>query len=192
MTLRSSEVELVPLRESHSAALLAFIDAATWRGFLSPQPRTVEDVVAYVRRLIERSDGMAFAVLDAATGDVRGSTAFYEFVPDQGRVEIGYTFFGRQYRGGRTNRWCKLLMLEHAFTVWDVHRVAFRCDVRNARSIAAIERLGAVREGILRGHRVAADGLRSDTMVFSVLVGEWPAVRRELQLRVHAPGASGT
>lgn len=162
----------MPLCRDHAAPLFALIDAGLWQGFLSPRPGSVGDLTSYVTALTARPDVLAFAVVDAATGEVRGSTAFYEFVPDQGRVEVGYTSFGRQYWGGRTNPWCKLLMFEHAFTVWGVHRVALCCDVRNGRSIAAIDRLGATREGVVRGHRVAADGVRSDTMVFSVLADE--------------------
>lgn len=155
-----------------------------WGGMLSPRPRTIDDVLGYVSGLRARRDVVAFVVLDATTGDVRGSTVFYEFVEQQDRVEIGYTFYGRRFWGGRTNPWCKLLMLRYAFDEWRLHRVALRCDVRNVRSIAAIERLGAVREGLLRGHRVASDGTRSDTLIFSIIAPEWPAVRTALERRL--------
>jgi N-acetyltransferase len=186
VVLRSSEIELVPLEAQHAPALLGFIEERMWRGMLSPQPRTVDDVVEYVSRMRGRRDSLAFAVLDATTGEVRGSTVFYELVEHQGRVEIGYTFYGRQFWGRQTNPRCKLLMLRHAFDTWGVYRVALRCDVRNARSIAAIERLGAVREGLLRGHRLASDGARSDTLVFSVIAPDWPAVRAGLERRLDA------
>jgi RimJ/RimL family protein N-acetyltransferase len=183
-------VELVPLGVEHAPALLALIDREMWRGMVSPQPLTLEDAARYVDGLVGRGDGVAFAVLDRATRAVRGSTAFYEHVPDQGRVEIGYTFYGRRYWGGTTNPWCKLLMLEHAFTVWRVHRVAMRCDVRNTRSRAAILRLGATPEGVLRGHRLGADGVRSDSLVFSVLAPEWPTVRGGIERRLRGTAAA--
>jgi N-acetyltransferase len=189
-SLPSPEVELAPLGVEHAPALLALIDQEMWRGMVSPQPLTVEDAVHYVNGLAGRGDGVAFAVLDSATGALRGSTAFYEYVPEQGRVEIGYTFYGRRYWGGTTNPWCKLLMLERAFTVWQVHRVAMRCDVRNTRSSAAIQRLGATLEGVLRGHRLGADGVRSDSLIFSILALEWPAVRRGLEHRLRGTSSA--
>jgi len=88
--------------------------------------------------------------------------------------------------GGPTNPACKLLLLEHAFEVWGMHRVALRADARNARSIAAMRKLGLVPEGMLRGHRVAADGSRGDTAYFSVLAPEWPAMRAGLLSRLES------
>lgn len=103
--------------------------------------------------------------------------------PAQQRCEIGHTFYGRHWWGGATNPACKLLLLTHAFEDWGMYRVALRCDARNARSLAAMRRLGAVPEGVLRGHRVAADGSRGDTAYLSVLAPEWPAVRDGLLRR---------
>ena len=88
--------------------------------------------------------------------------------------------------GGPTNPACKLLLLEHAFEVWGMHRVALHADARNARSIAAMRKLGLVPEGMLRGHRVAADGSRGDTAYFSVLAPEWPAMRAGLLSRLES------
>jgi len=127
---------------------------------------------------------LAFAVLDAATGEVRGSTSFYDWEPRMARVEIGHTYYARRWWGTSNNPACKLLMLRHAFETWGCVRVALRADARNARSIAAITRLGATPEGVLRSHRVAPDGSRGDTAYFSILADEWPAVRDGLLARL--------
>ena len=132
---------------------------------------------------------MAFAVVSHGgddDGTVRGSTRFYDLAPGPRRVEVGTTFYGRAWWGGVTNPACKLLLLTHAFEVWGMRRVALRADARNARSCAAIERLGARPEGVLRKHRVAADGTVGDTAYFSVVDDEWPEVRAGLQRRLSA------
>ncbi|HEY3548743.1 MAG TPA: GNAT family protein [Propionicimonas sp.] len=115
---------------------------------------------------------------------LRGTTSFYDVAPDQLRLEVGHTYYGRQWWGGPTNPACKLALLTHAFEVWGMYRVALRADSRNSRSIGAMRRLGAVSEGVLRGHRAAADGTRADTAYFSVLAPEWPAVRDGLLRRL--------
>ena len=103
------------------------------------------------------------------------------------RVEIGHTFYGRRFWGGDTNPHTKLLMLAHAFDTWSCERVALRCDADNARSAAAIQRLGARPEGVLRAHRRRHDGTVADTAYFSVVRAEWPEVRAGLLARVE-PG----
>jgi RimJ/RimL family protein N-acetyltransferase len=129
---------------------------------------------------------LALAGRDPAPGEVRGSTSFYDWEPRVRRVEIGHTFFAPRWWGTSNNPACKLLMLEHAFGTWGCARVALRADTRNSRSVAAITRLGAVPEGVLRNHRLAPDGSRGDTAYFSILPGEWPAVRSGLLARLGA------
>lgn len=189
VVLRSHGLRLEPVADHHASALLALVDDALWAGMTSPTPRTVDDVLAWVAAAHATPDRYAFAVVDEATGDVRGSTSFYDVVPAMGRCEIGHTFYGRPWWGGRTNPACKLALLTHAFEVWGMHRVALRADARNERSIAAMRRLGATPEGVLRGHRVAADGSRGDSVYFSVLAPEWPAVREGLERRLATAGA---
>lgn len=184
LTLAAGDVRLVPLSTDHAPALLALVDDALWAGMVVPTPRTVAEMEAVVATSHDDPLRYGFAVLDAATGEVRGSTSFYDVVPAQQRCEIGNTYYGRQWWGGTTNPACKLALMRHAFDVWGMHRVALRADARNARSIAAMRRLGLVEEGVLRGHRVAADGSRGDTAYFSVLAPEWPAVRAGLEARL--------
>lgn len=184
LVLEGYGVRLEPLAPRHAAALFALIDAGLWSWMTSPAPEGVQDMASFVEASIERAATVAFAVADAATGEIRGSTSYYDLAPDQGRVEVGSTFYGRRFWGGPTNPACKMLLLGHAFDQMGLYRVALRCDARNIRSAAAIQRLGALPEGVLRGHRVAADGSRGDTAYYSVLAPEWPQVRSGLEQRL--------
>lgn len=186
LVLSGHGVRLVPLAEAHAPALAQIVDEALWRGMSSPTPSGAEGFGQYVRTADATPGRYAFAVLDD-TGQVRGSTSFYDWEPGLLRVEIGHTFYDRAVWGTRTNPACKYLLLGHAFETWGAQRVALRADARNARSIAAITRLGAVPEGVLRNHRVAPDGSRGDTAYFSVLADEWPAVRSGLLARLAQP-----
>ena len=184
LDLAGHGVRLAPVAREHAPALFAMIDAGLWAGMVTPPPVSVDVVAASIEAARSAPGRYAFAVLDSATGEVRGQTSFYDVVPEQQRCEIGHTFYGRAWWGGATNPACKLLLLRHAFEAWGMHRVALRADARNLRSIGAITRLGAVPEGVLRGHRVAADGTRGDTAYFSILRDEWPAVRAGLEARL--------
>lgn len=186
LTLHGPGVTIVPLRLDHAPALLALVDDELWFGMTTPTPRTVEDAARWVADARDAPGRLAFAVM-GDDGVVRGSTSFYDVDRRVGRCEIGNTFYGRAWWGGPTNPACKLALLTHAFTTWGMHRVALRADARNTRSLAAIERLGAVREGTLRGHRLAADGTRGDTVYFSILSEEWPPVRATLETRLGTP-----
>ncbi len=193
IVLEGFGLRLEPLADRHGAALLALIDDELWAGMPSPPPRNAADIAAYVAEAEANPTRLAFAVVVPAgeqPGQVRGSTSFYGWVPEQGRVEIGHTFYGRPWWGGRTNPTCKYLLLTHAFEVLGAQRVALRADARNARSLAAMRKLGAVPEGVLRSHRVAADGSRGDTAYFSILAPEWPAVRAGLLARLGVGGSA--
>ncbi|KON74870.1 hypothetical protein M768_02730 [Cellulosimicrobium cellulans F16] len=192
-TLEGFGVRLVPLDESHAPALGALVDDGIWAGMSSRVPAGTDAMSGYVRDAVAAPGRLAFAVVGAGSGDasdgaevVRGSTSLYEWVPSQGRVELGSTFYAREWWGGVTNPACKYLLLRHAFEDLGVARVALRADARNSRSIGAIRRLGAVPEGVLRSHRVAPDGSRQDTAYFSILLDEWPTVRDGLLGRLDA------
>ncbi|MGW6227024.1 GNAT family N-acetyltransferase [Cellulosimicrobium cellulans] len=192
-TLEGFGVRLVPLDESHAPALGALVGDGIWAGMSSRVPAGTDAMSGYVRDAVAAPGRLAFAVVGAGSGDasdgaevVRGSTSLYEWVPSQGRVELGSTFYAREWWGGVTNPACKYLLLRHAFEDLGVARVALRADARNSRSIGAIRRLGAVPEGVLRSHRVAPDGSRQDTAYFSILLDEWPTVRDGLLGRLDA------
>ncbi len=189
LTLDAPGVHLVPLGPEHAAALVAFVDDRVWRGMTTPVPRTPDDMLEDVERALATPGRYAFAVLDAESGAVLGSTSFYDVDLRMGRLEVGHTFYDPAVWGTHVNPACKLALLTHAFETWGVHRVALRVDARNARSLAAVARLGAVEEGRLRGHRLAPDGSRGDSVYFSVLADEWPAARARLRTRLGLPGS---
>jgi RimJ/RimL family protein N-acetyltransferase len=181
-------VTLVALATGHAAALAALGDAAAYAWHTSPLPLTPGTARQSIEALLENPTTLAFAVTSSGDGGLRGITSFYEHVPSVPRVEIGHTYYGRDFWGGDTNPHTKLLMLGHAFDVWSCERVALRCDAANTRSAGAIQRLGARPEGVLRGHRRRHDGTVADTAYFSILRAEWPGVRDGLLARTE-PGA---
>jgi N-acetyltransferase len=192
LTLSGPGVRLVPLGVEHAATLASFVDERVWRGMTTPTPRGEADMLVEVERALATPARYAFAVVDEASDRVVGSTSFYDVDRRMGRLEVGHTFYAPVVWGTHVNPACKLALLTHAFDAWDMHRVAFRADARNARSLAAVARLGAVEEGRLRGHRVAPDGSRGDSVYFSVLADEWPQVRARLltRLSAQAPAAA--
>lgn len=182
--LEGHGVLLEPVAALHAAALQALTDDALWAGMTRPRPVDGNAYGRHIDSQIADPGTLAFVVLEKATRRILGSTTLYDYVPSQRRVEIGSTWYGREFWGGRTNPACKLLLFGHAFDELGVRRVALRCDTRNTRSAAAIRRLGAVPEGVLRSHRVSSDGSGGDTAYFSVIDSEWPAVRAGLEQRL--------
>jgi RimJ/RimL family protein N-acetyltransferase len=180
-------VTLVPLVASHGEALAAIGDVAAYAWHTSELPMTTDASTASIQGLLANPTVLAFAVTSTSDAELRGITSFYEHAPAVPRVEVGHTYYARRFWGGETNPHTKLQMLTHAFDAWACERVALRCDADNARSAAAIQRLGAIPEGVLRGHRRRHDGTVADTAYFSILRTEWPDVRRGLLARTE-PG----
>jgi RimJ/RimL family protein N-acetyltransferase len=160
---------LVPLAQHHAGGLFDYVDAGLWAGMAAPMPSTAHELAELFTSRLADPASIPFAVTDQRTGALLGTTALYGLDTAEQRVEIGGTFYGRQFWGSHVNPGSKHALLAYAFDVLEVHRVAFRCDARNLRSAAAIERLGATFEGVLRGHRNASDGSRADSAVFSIL-----------------------
>lgn len=184
IVLEGHGIRLSPARADDAAEAWPLTDPELWSHMTTPWADSVEAYAARVEQQRATPGLYAFTARDAETDEVRGATTFYEYVPAQGRVEIGTTWYGRAFQGGRTNPAAKMLLLTHAFEAWGVNRVALRCDARNERSARAIERLGATREGRLRQHRIAPDGSVADTLYFSILRDEWPTVRAGLEERL--------
>ncbi|POH72793.1 GNAT family N-acetyltransferase [Arthrobacter glacialis] len=184
ISLPGHGVRLVPLRRRHAADLYPYIDVDMWAGMASERPTSKRALERLFATRIADPSIIAFAVIDDETGTVAGTTSLYDFVPEQSRVELGMTFFGRSYWGRNVNASSKLALLTFAFEELLVHRVTLRCDVRNVRSAAAIVKLGATLEGVLRGYRHGHDGSRVDTSVYSLLEHEWPASRSGLVHRL--------
>lgn len=186
LVLEGHGIRLTPAHPDDAAEAWALTEAALWAGMTTPWPESPDAYAERIEQQRQTPGMLAFMVRDAETSGIRGSTTFYDHAPAQGRVEIGTTWYGRAFQGGRTNPAAKLLLLEQAFDAWALNRVALRCDARNERSARAIERLGATPEGRLRHHRVAADGSIGDTLYFSILREEWPGVRAGLEERLSA------
>lgn len=127
---------------------------------------------------------LAFATVDAATGTIAGSTRFMNIAPEERRVEIGFTFIAATYQRTHVNTAAKLLMLGHAFDSWGANRVELLTDALNERSRAAIRRIGAQEEGILRAHKVMPDGRIRDSAIHSITRPEWPDVQATLEDRL--------
>ncbi|WP_064315053.1 GNAT family N-acetyltransferase [Cellulosimicrobium sp. I38E] len=182
---------LEPLALEHAETLAGLVDEAMWSGMSIPMPFGVAGMAELVAATRAAPDLTGFVVraagLDGAPGDVLGSTAFRDLSLVDRRVEVGRTFYARSTWGSLVNPVTKWLLLRHAFETWDVHRVGFRVDTRNTRSLGAMRRLGAYEEGVMRGHRTAPDGTRADSVMFSILAPEWPTVEVGLLERINAP-----
>jgi RimJ/RimL family protein N-acetyltransferase len=158
-------------------------DGALWnlRVTSVPEPHNVEK---YVRDALEMPNRLAFAVIDAATGAVIGTTSYHDIVPDIGRVEIGWTWYAKSRQRSHVNTSCKLLLLSHAFDTLGCAVVGLRTDNFNHASQAAIERLGAKKDGVIRHHHPRRDGTVRDTVMYSILRGEWPEIKTQLHYKL--------
>jgi len=191
--LTVGDVRLRPLRADDAPALFrALDDPQVWAagyGGASGRPLSPDDMATFVDRLLGRDDHAAFAVEllpdgDSAAGTLVGTSSLGDARPMLGRVHLGWTAYTPSVWGTRVNPAAKLALLGHAFEDCGYHRVKIQTDIRNERSQAAIARLGATREGVLRGHQPRADGSWRDTVVFSILADEWPGVRAMLEARL--------
>ncbi|MFL6591165.1 MAG: GNAT family N-acetyltransferase [Luteimonas sp.] len=192
-TLRGRHVELEPLRTTHADGLrLATADGELWRRWYTnvPAPETVDDYVAAALSMQAGGTAMVFAVSDA-DGAIVGTTRYYDIDSSVPRLSIGYTWYARRVHRTGLNTEAKLLLLGYAFESLGCIAVALETSWFNHASRTAIERLGARQDGVLRNHRRHSDGTVRDTVVFSILDSEWPAVRANLagRLAAHA-GAS--
>ena len=185
--LEGPTIRLEPLTLAHLDALLVVAqDPELWRLTVSAVTSR-ESLDEYVREaLAEQQAGTAlpFVTMLRATGQVIGSTRFGNAVPMHRRVEIGWTWVGRRWQRTGANREAKYLMLRHAFECWGCLRVEFKTSALNQRSRNALLGIGAVEEGIFRHHMINADGSLRDSVYFSILSEEWPAVRRRLEERL--------
>ena len=189
VTLTSPDVRLEPLTLAHVPALARVgLDPALW-GWI-PNPITDADAMqAYVTTAIDeqrRGVALPFAIVETAGGSVIGSTRFAAIDVPNRRLEIGWTWLARSHQRTRANTAAKRLLLGHAFEALAANRVELKTDALNETSRNAIGRIGGVQGGILRQHVVCASGRIRDTVYFSILAAEWPAVRRRLDERLAA------
>ena len=185
VTLELNGVRLEPLAPSHADGLrAAAMDGELWnlRVTQVPQP---QDVEAYIATALEmRPSRFAFAVIDIASGAVIGCTSYHDILPAVDRVEIGYTWYARSRQRSHVNSSCKLMLLSHAFDTLGCAVVGLRTDNFNHASQAAIERLGAKKDGVIRHHGLRRDGTVRDTVMYSIMRGEWPEVQAQLRYRL--------
>lgn len=193
--LRGEMVGLAPLRQDHAAALLAAIDSEEVFAWLPyARPRDLSEAEAWVEKALSDQRAnirLPFAVHEVATETIIGSTSFWGFDRTHANVEVGSTWFSRASWGNGSNLETKLLLLGHAFDTLGLERVSFRTDILNERSQAALERIGAVKEGVHRHEMRRQDGSWRDSVHYSILRSEWPAVRRGLLGRLAGPGGPG-
>ncbi|RYH20064.1 MAG: N-acetyltransferase [Alcaligenaceae bacterium] len=183
VTLSSRGVRLEPLALSHASGLAAAAaDGELWKLRITSVPEP-EDTRAYIETALKgREEGhrFAFAVIDEATGQVLGSSSFHDILPAVKRVEIGYTWYCQSVQRSHVNTTCKLLLMGHAFDTLGCHVVGWRTDNYNFASQRAIERLGAKKDGVIRGHALRRDGTIRDTVMYSMRSGEWPEASAQL------------
>lgn len=191
VTLELHGVRLEPLAPHHAEGLrAAATDGELWtlRVTSVPEPH---DVDSYIFKAYEmRGSRLAFAVVDATSGAVIGTTSYHDIVPAIGRLEIGYTWYAKSRQRTHVNTTCKLLLLTHAFETLGAALVGLRTDNFNHASQAAIERLGAKKDGVLRHHAVRRDGTVRDTVMYSIAAGEWPETKAQLLYRLARHGRS--
>jgi len=189
VTLTGDLVTLEPLSHDHHDGLVGAVrDGELWNLWYTSVPRPEAVGAEIDRRLgLQRAGSMLpFTARRNDTGDVIGMTTFMNVDPAVRRVEIGSTWNARSAHRTGTNAESKLLLLTHAFEALDCIAVEFRTHWMNGQSRAAIERLGAKQDGVLRNHSRMPDGSLRDTVVYSIIESEWPAVRNELRRRVDA------
>jgi RimJ/RimL family protein N-acetyltransferase len=186
-TLEGHGVRLEPLSREHAAGLAeAAKDGKLWELFFTSVPE-VEQVQAYISGALagqEKGDMLPWAVRELKTGAIVGSTRYHDIVAAADRVEIGYTWYAKRVQRSHVNTACKLLLFGYAFEKLGCAVVGLRTDNFNFVSQRAIEALGAKKDGVIRHHWPRRDGSVRDTVMYSVLVHEWPSVKKHLLLRL--------
>ncbi|MDM7948564.1 GNAT family protein [Hydrogenophaga sp.] len=186
IVLSDDGIRLEPLTLSHEAGLSeAAADGELWNLRITSVPAP-DETRAYIQTALamrEAAERFAFAVIDEASGNVLGSTSYHDILPAVKRVEIGYTWYAKRMQRSHVNTTCKLLMMGHAFDTLDCRTVGWRTDNFNFASQQAIERLGARKDGVIRGHALRRDGTIRDTVMYSMTAGEWPEAKAQLLYR---------
>jgi RimJ/RimL family protein N-acetyltransferase len=188
VTLTGSKVALEPLALEHEAELIAAVkDGELWKLWYTPipTPEKMKDYIEEALRMRENTGTLPFAVREKESNTIIGSTRFFNADEVNQRVNIGYTWYAESYQRTSVNTECKYLLLTHAFEKLDAIAVEFRTHWHNHKSRAAIARLGAKQDGVLRNHQRSADGIYRDTVVFSIINLEWPAVKKALEFKLN-------
>ena len=185
VTLTGQHVRLEPMTEVHIPAL-AEIGAgqAFWDFMVYGRMETQEDMGGWVREILGRAEkgtDLPFVAVHLASGRVAGATRYLNIMPNDRGLEVGGTWYGTEFQRTAVNTECKYLLLKHAFETLGCIRVQLKTDLRNERSQKAIERIGAVKEGVLRNHMILPDGRIRHSVFYSILDTEWPEVKKILE-----------
>jgi RimJ/RimL family protein N-acetyltransferase len=187
VVLERSGIRLEPLAPRHRGEIArAAADGELWNLWFTGVPKP-EETDAWLESALKGQDKghmLPWAVRDLASGAVVGTTRYHDIIAEVDRVEIGYTWYSQSWQRTHLNTTCKLMLLTHAFDELGCKVVGLRTDNFNFRSQRAIEALGAKKDGVIRHHQPRRDGSARDTVLYSILVHEWPDVRRHLELRL--------
>ena len=182
-TLERGHVRLEPLSLAHAPALeAAAADGELWKLRVTsvPEPGAAEQYIQTALDGYKDGHMVPFAVRDLQRDEIVGSTRYHDIISPVARLEIGYTWYARRFQRSHLNTTCKLLLMTHAFESLGAQTVGWRTDNFNWASQRAIERLGAKRDGVIRGHALRRDGTVRDTVMYSVTAGEWPEIKAHL------------
>ena len=190
VTLEGHGLRLTPLELEHEAGLrAAAADGELWniRVTSVPEPENTRQYIDDALAMRRAGNRFAFVVQNAESGKIVGCSSYHDILPAVKRVEIGYTWYAKSVQRTHVNTGCKLLLMVHAFETLGCHVVGWRTDNFNFASQAAIERLGARKDGVIRGHALRRDGTIRDTVMYSLRAGEWPEVKAQLLYALKKP-----
>ncbi len=183
--LTGTHVRLEPMTEAHIPGLAEIgVGQDFWDFMLYGRMDSVDDMRGWVREILARStkgSDMPFVAVQLASGKVAGATRYLNIMPNDRGLEIGGTWYGVEFQRTAVNTECKYILLKHAFESLGCIRVQFKTDLHNVRSQKAIERIGAVKEGVLRNHMILPDGRFRDSVCYSILDSEWAGVKSRLE-----------
>jgi len=185
VVLTGKHVRLEPLTEKHTPGLAEIGAGQTfWDFMLYGNINTAEDMRSWVLEILSRAEkgtDLPFVAIHLASGRIAGATRYLNILPKDRGLEIGGTWYGLEFQRTPVNTECKYLLLRHAFETLGCIRVQLKTDLRNERSQKAIERIGAVKEGVLRNHMILPDGRIRHSVFYSILDAEWPEVKLRLE-----------
>ena len=186
-TLEGRGIRLEPLLPEHEDGLsAAAADGQLWNLWYTfiPKPEETKDYIADALAGLQAGHMLPWAVRELTTGKIVGSTRYHDIVRDIDRVEIGYTWYAASWQKSHVNTACKLLLMTYAFETLGCKVVGLRTDNFNFASQRAIEALGAKKDGVIRHHRIRRDGTVRDSVMYSILLSEWPDVKKHLEFRL--------
>ena len=181
--LHHSLLRLEPLALQHEAGLReAAADGELWnlRVTFVPEPDQTRKYIEDALTMQQEGKRLPYAVIDVASGKVLGTSSYHDILPSVKRLEIGYTWYAQSVQRSHVNTTAKLMLMTHAFETLGYNVVGWRTDNFNFASQRAIERLGAKKDGVIRGHAMRRDGTIRDTVMYSLTRGEWPEVKAQL------------